>query len=270
MEILWKTSSPLQVRDPVMNVPTSVSADGAYKIQIDDGAKFLTKLLGNNVQSVSQNDITNYFKNEFQQHIKASIAKSIMGANKEILGICSEQDLLASDIQIILGDIFDDYGVRVVNFSIASIDIPQNDPNRKTLDEAFVKRGEMDILGDYWKLRETSTILNNVAKNPGAGGLAGTGAGLGMGVAVGSTFAEMARQFMGPIQTMQPQPVQEPPHNQSTGRYTQKTAANAEVNSAKPPVASLADEIAKLKDHFDRGILTQAEFEAGKKKLLDL
>src|SRR3989339_731363 len=49
MEILWGTASPIQVRDPVMMIMTSVRARGAYKVNIDNGAKFLTKLLGNNV-----------------------------------------------------------------------------------------------------------------------------------------------------------------------------------------------------------------------------
>src|SRR4030042_1216363 len=35
MEINWGTDSPIQVRDPVQGIATSVQARGAYKIQID-------------------------------------------------------------------------------------------------------------------------------------------------------------------------------------------------------------------------------------------
>jgi predicted Zn-dependent peptidase len=37
---------------------------------------------------------------------------------------------------------------------------------------------------------------------------------------------------------------------------------------AKQPVASVADELKKLKELLDSGVLTQAEFDAQKKKLL--
>ena len=87
MEILWGTASPIQVRDPVWMIATSVRARGAYKIQIENGSQFLIKLLGNNIPLVMQSELTNYFENEFQQHIKVSIAKAIKNANQEILGI---------------------------------------------------------------------------------------------------------------------------------------------------------------------------------------
>jgi len=44
LEIRWGTESPIQLRDPVMQIMTSLQARGAYKVQVGDGAKFLTKL----------------------------------------------------------------------------------------------------------------------------------------------------------------------------------------------------------------------------------
>lgn len=264
MEILWGTSSPIQVRDPVMRIATSVRARGAYKIQIDNGVKFLTKLLGNNISFAAQNELTNYFDSEFQQYIKSSIAKAIKNANQEILGICAEQDILAQSIHPILQEILDDYGIRLITFSIAGIDIPENDPNRQKLEEAFANKGVMGILGDDWGRQQASEILHDLANNPGAGGVAAAGAGVGMGMAAGGVFGGMAQQMFAPMQPQaQPQP---PQQTQPSGRFTQKSAAGTE-DKAK---SSIADEIMKLKELLDQGILTQEEFDATKKKLLGI
>lgn len=262
MEILWGTASPIQVRDPVMMIMTSVRARGAYKVNIDNGAKFLTKLLGNNISFALQDELTNYFSNEFQQHIKSSIAKAMLNAKKEILGICAEQDVLAQNIQPILQEILDDYGVKLITFSISGIDIPENDPNRQKLENAFASKGVMNILGADWGRQQSTEILHELANNPGSGGVAAVGAGLGMGMAAGGVFGGMAQQMFAPMQQQPPQPVQPQP----SGRFTQKSATTADGKAS----ASVADEIIKLKGLLDAGALTQDEFDAMKKKLLGL
>jgi membrane protease subunit (stomatin/prohibitin family) len=263
MEILWGTSSPIQVRDPVMMIMTSVRARGAYKVTIENGAKFLTKLLGNNIPFTVQDELTKYFDNQFQQHIKSSIAKAMLNANREILGICADQVSLAQNIQPILQEIFDDYGIKLVTFSIAGIDIPENDPNRQKLENAFANRGVMNILGADWGRQQASEILHDVANNPGSGGIAAAGAGLGMGMAAGGVLGGMAQQMFAPMQPQQPpQPIQPQP----SGRFNQKSAASADDKAS----ASIADEIIKARGLLDAGVLTQAEFDAMKKKLLGL
>ena len=260
MEILWGTSSPIQVRDPVMMIMTSVRARGAYKVKIDNGVKFLTKLIGNNINFAVQDELTNYFSNEFQQHIKSSVAKAILSANKEILGICAEQDLLAQNIQFILEGILDEYGVKLTTFSIAGIDIPENDPNRQKLENAFASRGVMNILGPDWGRQQATEILHDLSNNPGSGSVAAAGAGLGMGLAAGSVFGGMAQKIFDPMQQQQ----QSQSLQQQPGRVTQESATDTDAKAS----ASVADEIVKLKGLLDSGILTQDEFETMKKRLL--
>jgi membrane protease subunit (stomatin/prohibitin family) len=260
MEILWGTSSPIQVRDPVMMVATSVRARGAFKVQIENGVKFLTKLVGNNVQLALQSELPNYFSNEFQQHIKGSIARAIMNAKREILGVCAEQDTLAAAIHPILAEILVDYGIRLVSFSISGIDIPENDPNRQKLENAFANKGVINILGADWGRQQATEVLHDLANNPGAGGVAAVGGGLGMGLAAGGVMGTMAQQMFAPMQPAQPA------STPASGRYTQKPAGGAETKES----ASVADEIRKLKSLLDEGVLTAEEFVAMKKKLLGL
>ncbi len=256
VEIRWGTESPIQVRDPVMMIATSVRARGAYKVQIDDPAKFLEKLIGNNVPTQFQKELNKYFISEFQQHIKSSIARAIRDSGKEILGICAEQDVLAQSIRPILQEIMDDYGLRLVSFSIASLDIPEDDPNRQKLEAAFANKGVMGILGEDWGRQQAADILGALAANPG--GVAAAGAGIGMGIGAAGAFGPMAQQMFAPMNggfSQQPQP---PVQSGPSGRPTQQGA------QAEDPMETLA----KLKKMLDAGLIEQAEYDAKKADIL--
>lgn len=262
MEIYWGTDSPIQVRDPVMRIATSVRARGAYKVQIDNPAKLLQKMLGNNIPFLAQPELNNYFISEFQQHIKSSLARAIRDSNQEILGICAEQDVLANQIHPILQEILNDYGLKLVTFSIAAMDIPEDDPNRQKLEEAFANKGVMGILGDDWGRQQASEILHTLAANPGAGGVAAAGAGMGMGVAAGGVFAGMAQQMFAPMQQQVPQQPMQPAQS---GRFTQRGAAPAQqAQPAEDPVEALK----KLKTMLDAGLIPQEVYDAKMQEIL--
>lgn len=266
MEIYWGTDSPIQVRDPVMQIATSAQARGSYKVQIDDPGKFLTKMLGNNVPFLTQSELSNYFINEFQQHIKSSLARAIRNSNQEIMGICAEQTALAAQIQPVLQGILGDYGLKLIAFTIAAIDIPDNDPNRQKLEEAFANKGVMGILGDNWGRQQSTEILHTLAANPGAGGGAAVGVGVGVGMSAGSVFASMAQQMFAP---MSPQPpVQQPVQAAPSGRFVQRGAANCSSPAAqgfKNPVESLKE----LKALLDQGLIPQEEFDSKMHEILE-
>lgn len=275
MEILWGTSSPIQVRDKLLGIATKLKARGSYKVQIDNPAKFLTKLLGNNIQfEAHQALVDNYFTNEFQGNIKANITRALNETQTELLGIEGRIEEIGELITPYIQESFDDYGIKLIKFSFAAIDI-DDDELRRRYDEigmdaiakmriAQADKTVMDILGDDWGRQQAADILGDLATNPGSGGVASTGAGLGMGLAAGGVFGGMAQQMFKP---MQPQQTQQPLQAQPSGRFTQKSNTNS--NDEKSGT-SVADEIRKLKSLLDDGVLTQDEFDEMKKKLLGL
>lgn len=274
MEILWGTTSPIQVRDKLLGIATKLRARGAYKIQIGDGAKFLTKLLGNNIPfEVGQSLLDSYFASEFQGKIKSCITRALNETQTELLGIESRIEEFSETVEPFLCEVLDDYGIKLIKFSIAALDV-EDDELRRLYDEigmdaiaklrnAQADKGVMDVLGNDWGRQQAADILSKLAENPGAGGVASAGAGLGMGVAAGGAFSNMASQMFSPMQPHTQQPSQPP---QPSGRFTQKSAADVRPNQQ----INTADEIRKLKELLDEGILTQDEFDAQKKKLLGL
>ena len=273
MEILWGTSSPIQVRDKLLGIATKLRARGAYKIQVENPQKFLTKLLGNNVVSLAQQELLDdYFANEFQSKIKASITRALNETQTELLGIEARIDEFAEAVEPFLGGVFEDYGLKVIKFSIAALDIDDDELRRRydtigmdaiaKLRNAQADRSVMDVLGNDWGKQQAANILGTVAANPGSGGIAAAGAGLGMGMAAGGVFGNMAQQMFNPIQQTPQQPVAPQP----SGRFTQKSADTPSVSGggADDPVAALK----KLKDMLDLGLIEQTEFDTKKAEIL--
>lgn len=199
IEVLWGTDTPVQVRDPIQGIATSVRARGAYRVQVKDSKKFLLKMVGNTTTVFQESDLQLYFRNQFSQHIKSTIAKYIKDSGEEILGICAEQDMLAEKISGSVAEAFEEYGIRLINFSIGGLDIPDDDPNRAVLEAAYARRRQQEILGISWGQQEASSILHEVARNPGTGEISGIGVGMGMGAAAGQVFGSLAQEMTAPL-----------------------------------------------------------------------
>ncbi|MDR3301693.1 MAG: SPFH domain-containing protein [Spirochaetaceae bacterium] len=273
MEILWGTSSPIQVRDKLLGIATKLRARGAYKIQVDDPQIFLTKLIGCNINIVDQQELLeDYFANEFQSKIKSSITRALNETQTELLGIESRLDEFGETVEPFLGEVLEDYGLKLVKFSIAALDMDENDELRRRYDEigmdamsklrnAQADKGVMNVLGNDWGKQQAVNILGTLASNPDSGGAASAGAGLGMAVAAGGIFGNMAQQMFNPMQ-QQVQPPAAPPQ----AGFTQQSA-----DASDPAPVAAADPIAtlkKLKEMLDMGLIEQAEFDAKKAEIM--
>lgn len=250
MEILWGTDSPIQVRDPIFSIMCDIRSRGAYKINISDSAKFLTKLIGNKIQFQTQEELTNFFRSEFLMHIKSTLATAIKSKNEELIGINSRQAEIAAEISKIISTIFDDYGITLQSFSIKAIDVVDNE-NRQKLEDAISSKGVFGILGDNWDRQKQFELLQDVANNPGSGGIAGLGAGLGMGFGVGSAFGNMAGNAIAGNGSF-------PYGQQEANPLEQINNSQESNNSVGDPVKAMAN----LKTMLDNGYITQEQYDA--------
>lgn len=267
-EILWGTDSPIQVRDKLLGIATKIRGRGSYKIQIDNPAKFLEKLIGNNVPFQMQQELNKYFVTEFQSKVKSVIARALNESQTELLGIDARLDEFSDTIQPFMQEVLEDYGLNCVKFTISALDIDDDELRRKydeigmdaiaKMRNAQADKSVMGILGDDWGRQQAANILTNLSENPGAGGVAAAGAGLGMGMAAGGMFNSMAQQMFSPMQTV---PAQQPIQQGPSGRFVQK---GAEAAPAEDPMEVLG----KLKKLLDAGLIEQAEYDAKKAEVL--
>lgn len=274
-EILWGTDSPIQVRDKLLGIATNLKSRGSYKVQIDNSVKFLEKLIGNNISFQTQNELNKYFINEFQGKIKSTIARALNETDTELLGVDARLDELSQTVQPFMQEVLEDYGLKCIKFSIAAIDI-EDDELRRKYDEigmdvieklriAQADKGIIDILGEDWIRVHGLDLLKDLANNPGAGGIAATGAGIGMGIGAAGAFGAIAQQVFSPITNEFVQRSQTPIQSQPSGRFTQQGAEPKENTCVK----SKAERFKELQELMAIGALSQEEFEQKRKEIIE-
>lgn len=210
VEIKWGTDNPIQLRDKQLGITTNVVARGAYKIQVCDSARFLTKLIGNGITSFGTNDITLYFQQEFLSEIKTAIATTIEESDTEILGIVRHQKEIGEGVSTIISDALAEYGVELLKFVISAIDVA-NDDLRRAYDERNIDRAstvrDINAYGENnWRTIQTMDILKQAASNSGGNSMVSEGVGLGAGIGIGGAISSMAQNVM-----QQSQPAVVPP-----------------------------------------------------------
>jgi membrane protease subunit (stomatin/prohibitin family) len=272
-EILWGTDSPIQVRDKILGIATKLRSRGAYKIQIDNPAKFLEKLIGNNILIQTQQELNKYFINEFQSKIKSKIARALNETNTELLGIDARLEEFSDILQPYVEEIFEEYGLRCIKFTIAAIDL-DDDELRRRYDEigmnavakirnAQADKNVMGILGDDWGRQQAANILGNLSVNPGAGGIAAAGAGMGMGISAGGAFGAMTQQMFTPMTNGFSQHAEDSVRNVTSERFMQEGTVSTQENKEDP-----IEILGKLKQMLDVGLIDQAEYDEKKAEVL--
>lgn len=237
LELLWGTDSPIQMRDAEFSFAVGVRARGSYSIQINDAKKFFVKLVGN-TSTFSKEELNNLFRNAFQMKIKTIVATVMKNSNLTILDMNTELETIGKMAEEKLSEILDEYGVRLVNFYVADISIPENDPNYAIINSAYAnshaKNIEAKVEGDNWGRFTAKELLKDVANNPNAGGAAAMGAGIGVGAASAGIFNNLAGQLFSPMAGSQTQQNVNSNVNQiqqRTSRFAPKTATIQENDS---------------------------------------
>lgn len=257
VEIKWGTDSPIQVRDKVLGIATKLRARGSYKIQVDNSAKFLETVIGNNIQCATQDDLNKFFITQFQSKIKSTVSKELGASETEVLGIDARLDEFSQLIQPTVNELLSANGLKCTAFSIAAIDIDDENGLREKYDQigmsqietirgAQAQKAALDTLGINWAQQQSAEVLKTMAANPG--NIAGQmGAGLGIGAAAANAFGAMANQMFNP--NIAP--------NMSGTQQTNSTTTDDPM-----------EKLSKLKKMLDAGLIEQAEYDAKKSEIL--
>lgn len=189
LDIKWGTASPIQLQDPKYKVFIPVRSFGQFGIQILDSRKFLKKLVGT-LSSFDKENIVQYFRGLYLTKVKDAISGYLVKKQISILEINAYLEELSEFLNKKMIPVFEDYGIKLVNFFVNDINVPEDDTAVKKLKEALAKKAEMDIVGYSYTQQRSFDTLEGAAKNPSSGqaGLMGAGLGLGMGVGIGGAF----------------------------------------------------------------------------------
>ncbi len=200
LDVKWGTPTPIQLQDPKYKIFISLRSFGQFGIQIEDSRKFLTKLVGT-LPVFDKDNLTRFFRGIYLTKARDAISSYLVHKKVSVLEINAYLDELSEHIKEKIAPIMSEYGIKLVNFYVNDINIPEDDSGVSKLKDALAKRAEMDIVGYNYAQERSFDTLEGAATNPGSAqsGLIGAGIGLGMGAgmggAIGSQFGGIAENI---------------------------------------------------------------------------
>ncbi len=207
LDIKWGTQDPIQLQDPQYKVMVPLRAYGQYGITISDPKIFLNKLVGT-LSLFSSNIVSQYFRGVLTTRIKTEIANAIATRGISILTIATQLEELSALLQEALTPSLGEYGVTLLNFTVMSINAPEDDPAVIQLKAALARKAEMTIVGYNYQQERSFDVLQTAAGNEGSAGTTlGAGIGLGMGVRVGDTMGAGIRDMGATLNTASAEPI---------------------------------------------------------------
>ena len=197
LDIPWGTPQPIQLEDPKYKIIVPVRAHGQYGLRVANPRLFLETLIGN-MRSFTTEKIDSYFKGKITASLNSLIAQTIINKGVSVLDINTLLMDLSATCDTQLNEIFTKYGVSIVDFSIMSITVPQDDDSVMRLKKAKDTVARISVTGrDVYQMERSFDVLEAAAGNEGVGGsMAAMGLGVGAGMGVGAVAGQMAGQVI--------------------------------------------------------------------------
>jgi len=194
--IKWGTSTPIQIQDPKYRVILPISGYGQLGIKINSSDQFLTALVGTSRVFEVDNFIKK-IKSSIIKTAKDSISTLLTEGSVSIFDISSSLIQVSKTIKLQLQKELDTYGVEIIDFSVESISVPDNDPVLKKLKDSLSTKAEMDIVGYNYKDKRTFDTLEKASETSGSdikGSFMQGGVGLGVGLGVGNWIGDQIKE----------------------------------------------------------------------------
>ena len=239
-DLKWGTQAPVPLIDPTYNYPISARAFGLWGLRVQDSRSFVRQIVGSQMTADTAK-ILEYFIGEIQQRFSAALAKFITEEKTSIFEINVKLNELSQYSASAISPELGRFGVELVNFNVESVTIP--DEEKEKFQEVLGRRMEIEQIskakvGPAYTTVRTFDTLEKAAENPGGGAGALLAGGLGLGVGVGAG-APLGKQL---------------------GESLKVTP-----DGEQDPVARLQT----LKRMLDEKLISQGEFDAKKKAILD-
>lgn len=204
LDIKWGTSDPLQLQDPQYKIIIPVRSFGQFGVQVEDSRKFLVNLVGT-LPNFEKNILVEYFRGLLITKIKDLISSYLVHNKVSILEINAYIDEISKHIQEQVTPAFENYGIKIVNFFVNSINFPEDDSAVVKLKDALAKKAEMDIVGFNYQQERSFDTMEAAANNEGGNaGLMNAGIGLGLGVGIGAPMGNVMGKIAEQIDTQSP------------------------------------------------------------------
>lgn len=149
LDVKWGTPSPIQMQDSRYRIFVPVRANGMFGIRVEDAMKFLVKLVGT-MPAFDRNMLVNHFRGLCVTKVKDALSSYLLKKQISVMEINAYIDELSGYMKERIEPDMAEYGIKLINFYVNEISVPEDDPSVKKLKDALAKKAEMDIIGfDY-------------------------------------------------------------------------------------------------------------------------
>lgn len=201
LDIKWGTASPIQLLDPKYSVFIPIRSFGQFGVRIENSKQFLVKLVGT-LPIFDQKNIVKYFRGLYLTKVKDAVSSYLVHKQISIMEINAYIDEISSYLQDKMQPVLEEYGIKLINFYVNDISVPEDDSAVRKLKDALAKKAEMNIIGYNYQQERSFDTLEGAAKNNGSSAnLMGAGMGLGMGAAMGGAIGNQFREISKHINT---------------------------------------------------------------------
>lgn len=194
LDINWGTSDPIQLVDPKYQIRLRIRAFGQIGLKISDYAVFIKELIGSMGPSevVDYDGVLDYFKGIIVTKVKSCIAQIIIEERISALEISAKLDVISEKLSAAISPDLAQFGLRLVNFYIKSINFPDEDFDK--INDILADKAAFDIMGDSrYSTKRSFDVYEGAANNQNgvAGAFAAGGLGIGVGAGVGMNSTAM-------------------------------------------------------------------------------
>ena len=238
----WGTPQPITIRDKEFGI-VRMRAFGIYSYHLSDAKTFYQKISGTR-DVYTREDLEGQLRNS----LVAGMTDLFGESGVSFVDMAGNQDEFGQAMMFKMKPMFAEFGLTLDSLVVQNVSLPEE--LQKVLDQKI----GMNMIGDMGRFTQyqVANAIPEAARNEG--GMAGMGVGMGAGVGLGQVMGQAMASTMLP----------------ATGAAPAVTAAPAAVAAAAAPMS--ADEVVatleKLHGLVEKGILSQAEFDAKKAELL--
>ncbi len=237
----WGTPNPITIRDKDFGI-VRMRAFGIYSYHLTDPKTFYQKISG--TRGVYTRD---ELEGQLRNTMVAGMTDLFGDSGVAFIDMAGNQDEFGKAMMFKMAPMFAEYGLTLDSLVVQNVSLPEE--LQKILDQKI----GMNIIGDMGRFTQyqVANAIPEAAKNEG--GMAGMGVGLGAGMGFGQVMGQAMGQAMASAM----------PVTGAAPGVAAPAAAVASV-SADEVVATLE----KLHGLVEKGVLSQAEFDAKKAELL--
>ncbi len=232
----WGTSSVVKYEDPKYKFPVGLRAFGNYSFRITDAGNFFVNVVGSeNIYRISD------FKKVMGARLIHPLADLLAESHFTYSEIDANREEIGQGMEKKLIEEFANFGFEFLDFRIEGTSFDDDTMRRiNRIADMSAEAQAAAAAGLNYAQMQQLDAMRDLAQNEGT---AGAGVGLGAGMGAGMGFGQMMQNAFS-----------------NTGGPGQQQAADP-----NDPMVKLQ----KLKQLLDNGLITQDEYDAKKKDILD-